>query len=204
MNIKSWYNGLSEVKNAMDTLSSIDMDKNGALLKSSLAIEGLSEKQAKLALSTANLTKTEQLEVLQQANLAQSASKISAEKAKEILTTTSLDKEKQKEVLSTLGLTEAEGVYVAMTKEAIKKKLESMVQTGALTAEKKNEILAAIGTAAANQGEIVSRKGLVGVMAKQLAMQLKLIATNPVTWIVAGVAAFFALDKAYLIHNIFT
>ena len=85
MNIKSWYNGLSEVKNAMDTLSSIDMDKNGALLKSSLAIEGLSEKQAKLALSTANLTKTEQLEVLQQANLAQSASKISAEKAKEIL-----------------------------------------------------------------------------------------------------------------------
>lgn len=79
-----------------------------------------------------------------------------------------------------------------------------MVQTGALTAEKKNEILAAIGTAAANQGEIVSRKGLVGVMAKQLAMQLKLIATNPVTWIVAGVAAFFALDKAYLIHNIFT
>lgn len=197
MNIKSWYNGLSEVKNAMDALSSIDMDKNGVLLKSSLAIEGLSEKQAKLALSTANLTKTEQLEVLQQANLAQSASKISAEKAKEILTTTSLDKEKQKEILSTLGLTEAEGVYVAMTKEAIKKKLESMVQTGALTAEKKNEILAAIGTAAANQGEIVSREGLVGVMAKQLAMQLKLIATNPVTWIVAGVAAFFALDKAY-------
>ena len=189
----------------MDSLANTPAIIDGAtsLLNSSSleayskAVTGLSEKQALLALSTKNLTDKQKEQILTEAGIIGSTEKLSASKAAEALSSSKLTEETQKRILSEIGLTEAEGVSISMTKDKIADNLKLAVSTGAITEEEYKATLAAIESAFATGTETVSREGLVAVMGQQLKMQLALIATNPITWILAGVAALVIFTKAY-------
>lgn len=205
MNIKNWYNELLKVKSIMDSLTNTPAVIDGAtrLLNSdslktySNAISGLSEKQALLALSSKYLTDEQKKQILTEAGIIGNSKKISAAKASEILASTALSKKKKEELLADIGLVDAEGVSVSMSKEAIMAKLEESVVYKGLIPSKQKEVRTAIAQTFATETETVSREGLVAVMGQQLKMQLALIATNPITWILAGVAALVIFTKAY-------
>lgn len=189
----------------MDSLANTPAIIDGAtnLLNSSSleayskAVTGLSEKQALLALSTKNLTDKQKEQILTEAGIIGSTEKISASKAAEALSSSKLSSETQKEILSKAGLVEADGVYVAMSKNAIEAKLQEAVDAGLLSAANKEAAMTSLESAFATGTETVSREGLVAVMGQQLKMQLALIASNPITWILAGVAALVIFTKAY-------
>lgn len=205
MNIKNWYNGLAKVRDAMNEFSNIHsiIDGSTGLLNSdnlnaySKAVSGLSEKQAMLALSTTTLNDAQKAQVLTEAGIIGSSQKISAAKASEILASTALSDKKKEELLTDIGLVDAEGVSVSMSKEAILTKLEESAVYKGLIPSKQKEVRTAIEQTFATGTETISREGLVAVMGQQLKMQLALIATNPITWILAGVAALAIFTKAY-------
>lgn len=205
MNIKNWYDSLKSVQTAIDSMNGLNKFTDNmnteaatALTKEySAAVKGLTKDQAAFAMTMAKVDAEKQKEILNDAKLVGSTEMISASRAKQMLTETTLTEEQQKKLLTEAQLLESDGVSIAMTEEKIIANIKETNTYKALSDAQQEELISQFEKIAGNGAETVSREVLIAKMKEQLAMQLKLIATNPVTWIVAGVAAFFALDKAY-------
>lgn len=208
MNIKNWYNSLKQVQSVVDTLKGFENFSNVAnnantevvtalTEKYANAVKGLTKEQAEFALTMSGVEATEQQEILTKAKLISDSEMMSLSKLQDALSTTSLDEAMQKELLTQAQLIEEDGTVIAMSKEKIIAKLEETKAYGDLTGAQQKELIGSIGTTAANGAESVSREVLIAKMKEQLATQLELLATNPLTWIALYIAALVGLSKAY-------
>lgn len=208
MNIKNWYNNLKQVQSVVDTLKGFENISNVAnnantevatalTEKYANAVKGLTKEQAEFALTMSGVEATEQQEILTKAKLISDSEMMSLSKLQDALSTTSLDEAMQKELLTQAQLIEEDGTVIAMSKEKIIAKLEETKAYRDLTLAQQDELLSKIGTTAANGAETVSREVLIAKMKEQLATQLELLATNPLTWIALYIAALVGLSKAY-------
>ncbi len=208
MNIKNWYNSLKQVQSVVDTLKGFENISNVAnnantevatalTEKYANAVKGLTKEQAEFALTMNGVEATEQQEILTKAKLISDSEMMSLSKLQDALSTTSLDEAMQKELLTQAQLIEEDGTVIAMSKEKIIAKLEETQAFIDLDAAQKKELIGSIETTAANGAETVSREVLIAKMKEQLATQLELLATNPITWIALVIAGTVALAAAY-------
>ena len=208
MDIKNWYNSLKQVQSVVDTLKGFENISNVAnnantevatalTEKYANAVKGLTKEQAEFALTMSGVEATEQQDILTKAKLISDSEMMSLSKLQDALSTTSLDEAMQKKLLTQAQLIEEDGTVIAMSKEKIIAKLEETKAFKELTGVQRDELLSKIGITAANGAETVSREVLIAKMKEQLATQLELLASNPLTWIALYAAALMGLSKAY-------
>lgn len=149
------------------------------------SLKGLNLQQAQLALSTKMLSDNQKEQILVQAGLKASDDAIQAELLQTTLEQKGLSVEKQRAILIELGLMDATTFELFAEKTCTKEKLK-----GKLAQELKNKtdergILTTLGLGEANLFTAETFK----LMGEQALMALKAIATNPITWVIAGIVA---------------
>lgn len=153
------------------------------------SLKGLNLQQAQLALSTKILTDGQKEQILVQAGLKASEDAIQAELLQTTLEQKGLNVEKQRAILIELGLMDATTFELFAEKTCTKEKLE-----GALAQELKNKtdergILTTLGFGKANL--------FTADTFKLLGKELIVLAKNPLTWVVGGIALIAGLVKGY-------
>ncbi|MBE7036086.1 MAG: hypothetical protein E7403_02195 [Ruminococcaceae bacterium] len=148
--------------------------------------------QAQLALSTKILTDEQKKQILVQAGLKASEDAIQAELLETTLKQAGVSAEKRKTILDTLGLMNAEGTEVIAQKTCTKADLEAILAQELKNKTDERGILTTLGLGEANLFTAETFK----LMGKQALIALKTIATNPITWIVAGAVAIAAVTEA--------
>lgn len=156
-----------------------------ALNKYKTSIEGLSLSQAKAALSTTALNEAQQKQILTSAGLLQSTEALTLSEVKEMASSMSLSAQKKEEILTTL-----QGAY--SENEWNEERLEAIVLEGGEAGAIAKTILAKKAENAENIKNIASGKALTAVLKEQLVA----LASNPLTWVIAGVAGL-----AVVLHN---
>ena len=196
---------LTKIQGVVNNLKNIGTIANGATGRlgpyavSSLAaaIDGLSLKQAQLALSTKKLTQDQMNQVLVEAGLIASEDKIQAELLQSALSQANLSAERKKAILTELGLMNAETNELFIKEACTKEELLNMLATQGVTGANETAILSALGLAGANETATVSFGLFSAATWTQVKAQLALIASNPITWIVAVAGAIYGGVKAY-------
>lgn len=189
MIFKTWLNDINKIALAMDSLQNITQFKTGstiangmqlsdvAINKYKASIEGLSLAQAQTALSATALNEAQQKQILMSAGLITSTDSITASEIKQTVTENILTAEKQQEILATFELEMAEGKLKWERLESIATEDTEAGAIARLIIAKKEEN-------AQNLKNIASGKALTTVLKEQLLT----LASNPMTWVVAGLA----------------
>lgn len=167
----------------------------GLLTKKSLdgivaSLDGLSLKQAEVALSTTALTEAQKQQVLVAAGLAESQSSISMAMTARALNQAGLSAETQTLIMQELGLQTAIDTCSAA-------ELRSTLIKNGVAAATADEIVANAGLSASNAGAAFSFNALtVSITAAATAIKAFLL-TNPVGWAILAVGAVFSLVKVF-------
>lgn len=189
MVFKTWLSDINKVALAMDGLQNITQFKTGSTIANGMelstvavnkykaSIEGLTLSQAKTALSTTALNEAQQNQILISAGLITSTDSVTAADVKQAVAENVLTTVKQQEVLATFEAEMAEGKMSLERLQAIA--LED-TEAGAIA----RVILAKKEENAQNLKNIASGKALTTVLKEQLLA----LASNPMTWVVAGLA----------------
>ncbi len=203
MILKTWLTDLTKIQGVANNIKSIELWTNGdtRLLNPSVvnnlssAINGLNLQQARLALSTRNLTKEQINQVLVQAGLIASENTIKAELVQSALAQAGLSAEKQMAILTELGLMDATTLDILTTKSCTKEKLLNMLATKGVTGANAEEIISILGLAEANSSATISFKLLTASIWENIKALGTWLITNPIGWITAAVAVIFAAVK---------
>jgi len=75
--------------------------------------------------------------------------------------------------------------------------MDEAVQSGIISKEKAQEILSSYGVVTADVAETASKEALTTATWAQVKAQLALMASNPITWIMALIGVTYAAVKAY-------
>lgn len=161
------------------------------------AISRLNKEQALLVLSTKNLTKVQQEQVLVAAGIIATDEKIAYSTLKQALAKRGLSVENQNAILSEAGLAD-DFTYEAIasatcTKEAL---LNALSKKGIVGADAE-AILSSMGLTASNNMQTVSWDLLTASIWANIKALGKWLISNPIGWAILGVTAIFSLGKAY-------
>ena len=154
------------------------------------SLDGLSLKQANVALSTTALTEAEKQQVLVAAGLAQSQNSISMAMITRAFHQAGLTAETQASIMQELGLQTAIDTCTAA-------ELRSALIKNGVTAATADEIVANAGLAASNTGTAVSFKALTASITTATTAIKTFLFTNPVGWAILAVGAIFSLVKIF-------
>ncbi len=152
------------------------------------SLKGLNLQQAQLALSTKMLSDKQKEQILVQAGLKASENAIQAELLQTTLAEAGLDKVKQNAILTELGLMSRETGELFTQKACTKADLEAILAQELKNKTDERGILTTLGLGEANLFTAETFK----LMGKQALMALKAIATNPITWVIAGIVGAVA------------
>lgn len=186
----------SSVGNAIKTLSSsmaIIDGGTGLLNTASLqayttALNGLSLKQAEVALSTTLLTEAQKSQVLVNAGLVLSESSVTTALATEAMEKAGLNAETIALVLSEAGLTTA-------TDTCTTAQIKSALATHASSEAKTEEVLANLGLIASNKATGFSFNALAASVVRATKAIGKFLITNPVGWAIIAGSAILGITK---------
>ena len=185
----TWLSDINKVTLSLDALNGITQFKtgstiaNGRLLsdvavnKYKASIEGLSLSQAEAALSATALNEVQKKQILTSAGLLASTDSMTASELKQVVTENILTTAKQQEVLATFEVAMSEGKLNLEHLEGITFDNTEAEAIRQLILTKKAEN-------AQNLKNIASGKALITVLKEQLLA----LSTNPMTWMVAGLA----------------
>lgn len=191
MNIKTTLNtvGLAfdSIKNisASAYIGSSGLFATDALKAYATQLGGLTATQQKMALMTTNLTAAQRQQVLSYMAETAAAKTLTAQQISEL----SIDQQK---VLVNAGLITQDGLKTGSTITLTKAELQKIIADDAILAKDKQLILSAFGVTEANLTEASSWE----ILGKSAGKALLSLATNPVTWAVAGVVAITAVTNA--------
>lgn len=190
----SSVNILESISKLKNVSRAIDGD-TGLLTQASLngmvaSLDGLSLKQANVALSTTALTEAEKQQVLVAAGLAQSQNSISMAMITRAFHQAGLTAETQASIMQELGLQTAIDTCTAA-------ELRSALIKNGVTAATADEIVANAGLAASNTGTAVSFKALTASITTATTAIKTFLFTNPVGWAILAVGAIFSLVKIF-------
>jgi len=157
------------------------------------SIKGLSKEQALLALSTKSLSNEQTKQILVNAGIIASEDKIQAELVQSALADANLSKAT---ILKKLGLIDATTGEILIDKACTREKIENILISKGIAKADREAILSKLGLAGANGTTTLSFGLLTTATLKQVVAQAKLIATNPVTLIIAAAGATYLLNKA--------
>jgi len=160
------------------------------------SIKGLSKEQALLALSTKSLSNEQTKQILVNAGIIASEDKIQAELVQSALADANLSKATQDLILKKLGLIDATTGEILIDKACTREKIENILISKGIAKADREAILSKLGLAGANGTTTLSFGLLTTATLKQVVAQAKLIATNPVTLIIAAAGATYLLNKA--------
>ena len=164
MIFKTWITDLTKLQSVVNNIKNIDAWANGStrLLNSNVvtnlssAINGLNLQQARLVLSTKNLTQEQMNQVLVQSGLIASENQIQAELVQSALAQSSVSAEKQKAILTELGLMDAKTNEMFVSKACTKEELLNMLATKGVTGVNAEAIISTLGLAGANKKATLS------------------------------------------------
>ena len=205
MIFKTWITDLTKLQSVVNNIKNIDAWANGStrLLNSNVvtnlssAINGLNLQQARLVLSTKNLTQEQMNQVLVQSGLIASENQIQAELVQSALAQSSVSAEKQKAILTELGLMDAKTNEMFVSKACTKEELLNMLATKGVTGVNAEAIISTLGLAGANKKATLS----FGLFSKatwaQVKAQLALMAANPIAWILTVGGVIWGAVKAF-------
>ena len=193
----------SSVGNAIRTLSSsmaIIDGGTGLLNTASLqayttALNGLSLKQAEVALSTTALTEAQKSQVLVNAGLLLSESSVTTALATEAMEKAGLNAETIALVLSEAGLTTA-------TDTCTTAQIKSALATHASSEAKSEEVLANLGLIASNKATGFSFDALAASAIRAAKSIGKFLITNPVGWAIIAGSALLGVIKILSTINV--
>ncbi len=205
MIFKTWITDLTKLQSIINNIKNIDAWTNGAtgllnpnvVTNLSSSINGLNLQQAKLVLSTKNLTQEQVNQVLVQSGLIASENNIQGELLQSALAQSSLTAEKQKAILTELGLINAKTGEVLASKSCTKEELLNILATKGVTGANAEAIVSDLGLSGANKKVALSFDLFTRATWSQVKAQAALLAANPITYIVSIGAAILGAVKIF-------
>lgn len=198
-NFKTWITDLKQATMAVESFKNITATFKGTglntiiddvtVIKYSNSIRGLTLEQAKLALSTTQLSTHEKELILTEAGLIAKTKELTASQAVETLQQELGDKANARSLLIQAGLITNKELEEDATIKVTFAKLEEAVANGLLTTEQSKLIASTFGVTGANYGEAVSFEVLTKAIWANIAAIAKWLITNPVGWAILATGA---------------
>lgn len=192
--IKSWVTDLKQATMAAESFKTITMSFKGTgisavlddvtIAKYAASINGLTLEQAKLALSTTQLSASEKELILTKAGLITSSEALTAQETVSLVQQELCNKADAKSILLSAGLVTQKQLEENATIRLTAEQINEAVSKGFLSAENAKLISTALGVQGANYGEAVSFQVLtkaIGGTAKAIG---KFLISNPVGWFI--------------------
>ena len=161
------------------------------------SLRGLSEIQARTALSYAGLDKAQKQQILNKLAETSATVTLTSAEATEALTRTLGSKAEAEALLVKSGLVTEEELLAGTTIEVTSAELANAVTTGNLTKEEEKKMASAIGMTGTNVGLAGSFKLLTASIWEATAAMVKWLFTTPIGWAVLATAAVVAAGVAY-------
>ena len=161
------------------------------------SLQGLSLEQAKIALSTSQLTEAQKIQVLSQAGLMASNEAISASMVAQAMAETGLSTAKQEEVLINAGLMASDTKVAIGSATCTKAKLEEALATAGITGANAQAIVSNTGLATSAATTSISIGTLTASIKANIAAMMTWLTTNPLGWLILAGTAIFGVTKAY-------
>ena len=189
------------VTDSINTISNISkvITSDGLLDSNSVnemvaALDGLSLKQAQVALSTTNLTAAQKAQVLNAAGLIASEDAISTALAKQALAQAGLSSETSALVMEKAGLTTATATCTAA-------QLEEALATQGIVGADAEAIMSSMGLSAANTTAAFSFEALTASVSAAVTAIVSFLATNPLGWAILAGTAIVGVTTAFKNHS---
>ena len=196
-NIKTWLASLNDVQDAINKISGLSTVANGAthmfddtvlVQQYADSLRGLNLQQAQLALSTKLLSDNQKEQILVKAGLKASEDFIQAELIQSALLQNEVNDETREAILYELELIDLKTKKLLVDKGCDAQTLKSVLTQKLKNKTDERGILTTLGLGEANLFTAETFK----LMGKQALMALKAIATNPITWVIAGIVGAVA------------
>ena len=189
------------VADSINTMSNISkvITSEGLLDSSSVnemvaALDGLSLKQAQVALSTTDLTTAQKAQVLNAAGLIASEDAISSALAEQALAQAGLSSETSALVMEKAGLTTATATCTAA-------QLEEALATQNIVGADAEAIMSNMGLSAANTTAAFSFEALTASVSAAGTAIVSFLATNPLGWAILAGTAIVGVTTAFKNHS---
>lgn len=183
----------ADINKAIKTSAYIGSDglfDTGTLRSYKEQLDGLSIAQTKASLASAGLTKEQQNQILSYIASSNAVKTLTGEQILERLSTEMNSKADAKRLLTKTGLLGATELNTDATVVFTEAKKKEILTSELLNVEEKKLILSLFGEGTAKTGVVAATWELVKA-------NLALIASNPTTWILGGIAVALALAAAY-------
>lgn len=198
-NFKAWITDLKQATMAVESFKNITATFKGTglnaiiddvtVIKYSNSIRGLTLEQAKLALSTTQLSTHEKELILTEAGLIAKTKELTASQVIETLQQELGDKVDAQSLLIKAKLITAKEIEEDVTMKVTASQLAEAVSKEKLTVEQSKLIASTFGVTGANYGEAVSFEVLTKAIWANIAAIAKWLVTNPVGWIILATGA---------------
>ncbi len=189
------------VTDSINTISNISkvITSEGLLDSTSVnemvaALDGLSLKQAQVALSTTDLTAAQKAQVLNAAGLIASEDAISAALAEQALAQAGLSSETSALVMEKAGLTTATATCTAA-------QLEEALATQNIVGADAEAIMSSMGLSAANTTAAFSFEALTASVSAAATAIKSFLLTNPLGWAILAGTAILGVTTAFKNHS---
>ncbi len=189
---------MPKLGNVVKSLQTIDTGvfDTTSVKQLSAAIDGLTLKQAQVALSTKKLTQEQAKQVLVEAGLIASEDKIQAELVQTALAQAGLSAAKQNTILDKLNLIDTDTKEIISTNSCTKAKLLNALATQNITGANAEAIMSSLGFTSANTKLTTSFTGLAASIWASTKALLKFLFTTPAGWAVTAVTAIVGVTAA--------
>ena len=159
------------------------------------SLQGLSLEQAKIALSTSQLTEAQKLQVLSQAGLMASNEAISASMVAQAMAETGLSTAKQEEILINAGLMTSDTKVAIGSATCTKAKLEEALATAGVTGANAQAIISNTGLATSAATTSISVGTLTASIKANIAAMWAWMTCNPLGWLMIAGTAIYGVTK---------
>lgn len=192
--IKSWVTDLKQATMAAESFKTITMSFKGTGISAVLddvtiakyvaSINGLTLEQAKLALSTTQLSASEKELILTKAGLITSSESLTAQETVSLVQQELCNKADAKSILLSAGLVTQKQLEENATIRLTAEQINEAMSKGFLSAENAKLISTALGVQGANYGEAVSFQVLTKAIGGTVKAIGKFLISNPVGWFI--------------------
>lgn len=192
--IKSWVTDLKQATMAAESFKTITMSFKGTgisavlddvtIAKYAASINGLTLEQAKLALSTTQLSASEKELILTKAGLITSSEALTAQETVSLVQQELCNKADAKSILLSAGLVTQKQLEENATIRLTAEQINEAMSKGFLSAENAKLISTALGVQGANYGEAVSFQVLTKAIGGTVKAIGKFLISNPVGWFI--------------------
>ena len=204
-NLKTTIEGLRNIQGIANEINAIPVLLDGAtkslkpeiVAKYVSSLQGLSLEQAKIALSTSQLTEAQKAQILTQAGLTASNEAISGSMVAQAMAESGLTTAKQEEVLINAGLMTSDTKVGIASATCTKAKLEEALATAGVTGANAQAIISNTGLTASNTSTSISFGVLTASVKANIAAMATWLATNPIGWAILAGTAIFGAVKAF-------